>query len=134
MGGPVLVVLLIAATAIAVPPRLPLHRAQPATAAGVLLLALLVRALLMVALRLSCGCRRFRVAGALSWCWHELLPDLRRALGFAGIRFLTQRWPRRWRRGGVRRREVALGQLRNPNPASGRRLAAGYLPRIKGGV
>jgi Zn-dependent protease with chaperone function len=86
MSAPVLAVLLTAAAAIVVPVRLPLHRAQPATAAGVLLLALLVRALFMVAISVLALLRlsEFRVVeGALSWCWHELLPDFPGALGFA---------------------------------------------------
>jgi hypothetical protein len=86
MDGPVLAVLLTAGAAIAVPQRLPLHRAKPTTAAGVLLLALLVRALLMVALSVLALLRlsdAHVVESALSWCWHELLPDLPAALGFA---------------------------------------------------
>jgi Zn-dependent protease with chaperone function len=84
--GPVLAVLLIAAAAIAVPQWLPLHRTRPTTAAGVLLLSLLVRALLMVALSFLALLRLSEVRvveTALSWCWHELLPDLPGALGFA---------------------------------------------------
>ena len=86
MSAPVLTVFLIAAAAIAVPRRLPLHRAQPTTAAAVLVLALLVRALLMVALGVLALLRLSQVGAvesALSWCWHELLPDLPGALGFA---------------------------------------------------
>jgi Zn-dependent protease with chaperone function len=85
MSGPVLAVLLTAAAATAVPQWLPLHRARPTTAAGVLLLALLVRALLMVALSVLALLRLSEVHAVeslLSWCWHELVPDLPRALGF----------------------------------------------------
>jgi peptidase M48-like protein len=86
MGGPMLAVLLTAAAAIAVLQWLPLHRARPTTAAGVLLLALLVRALLMVALSVLALLRLSEVHAVeslLSWCWHELVPDLPGALGFA---------------------------------------------------
>ena len=86
MSAPVLAVLLTATAAIAVPLRLPLHRAEPTTAAAVLLLALLVRALLMLALSVVALLRLSEVGpvvSALSWCWHDLLPDLPGALGFA---------------------------------------------------
>jgi Zn-dependent protease with chaperone function len=86
MSAPVLAVLLTAAAAIVVPVRLPLQRAQPATAAGVLLLALIVRALFMVAISVLALLRlsEFRVVeSVLSWCWHALLADLPGALGFA---------------------------------------------------
>jgi Zn-dependent protease with chaperone function len=86
MGAPVLALLLTAAAATAVPQRLPLHRARPTTAAGVLLLSLLVRALLMVALSVLALLRLSEVRAVeslLSWCWHELVPDLPSAFGFA---------------------------------------------------
>jgi Zn-dependent protease with chaperone function len=86
MSAPVIAVLLTATAAIALPHRLPLHRATPATSAAVLAAALLVRALVMVAIAMLALQRLSNVGivqRALDWCWHELLPDLPTALGFA---------------------------------------------------
>jgi Zn-dependent protease with chaperone function len=86
MSAAVIAVLLTATAAIALPQRLPLHRATPATSAAVLVAALLVRALVMVAIAML-ALQRLSDVGivqrALDWCWHELLPDLPTALGFA---------------------------------------------------
>lgn len=85
MSLPVIAVLLTATAAAALPRRLPLHRATPTTAAAVLLLTLVVRALLVLALGVLALLRLSEVGlveSALDWCWHELLPDLPGALGF----------------------------------------------------
>lgn len=87
MSAPVIAVLVAAAAAIALPHRLPLHRASPITSAALLVAALLVRALLMVAIAMLALQRLSHVGivrGTLDWCWHEFLPDLPAALGFAG--------------------------------------------------
>jgi hypothetical protein len=86
MSTAVIAVLLTATAAIALPHRLSLHRATPATSAAVLMAALLVRALVMVAIAMLALQRLSNVGivqSALDWCWHELLPDLPTALGFA---------------------------------------------------
>jgi hypothetical protein len=86
VSAPVIAVLTTAVAAIALPRRLPLHRASPITAAALLIVALLVRALVMVAIAMLALQRLSEVEivrGALDWCWHEFLPDLPAALGFA---------------------------------------------------
>jgi hypothetical protein len=86
MSTAVIAVLLSATAAIGLPHRLPLHRAAPITSAAVLLAALLLRALVMVAIAMAALQRLSEVAivqAAVDWCWHELLPDLPTALGFA---------------------------------------------------
>ena len=86
MSAPVIAVLLTATAAIALPHRLPLHRATPTTSAAVLLVALLVRALVTVAVAILALQRlsdAMIVQAALDWCWHDVLPDLPTALGFA---------------------------------------------------
>jgi bla regulator protein blaR1 len=86
MSAPVLAVLLTATGAIALPHRLPLHRATPTTSAAVLLVALMVRALVAVAIAVLALERLSDVGivqAALDWCWHDVLPDLPIALGFA---------------------------------------------------
>lgn len=83
----VLLVLLAGAVGtIAASERLPLGRVAPATAAGLLFLALLMRALLAVGLGVIVFLRLAElsvVQAALNWCWHDLLPDLPGLLGFA---------------------------------------------------
>jgi hypothetical protein len=86
MSAPLLAAVLTVAAALALPDRLPLHRAAPATAATVLVLALLLRALVTVTAGFAALVRLSDVGiveAALGWCWHELLPDLPHALGFA---------------------------------------------------
>lgn len=86
MSAPLIAVLVAAAAAIALPHRLPLHRASPITSAALLVVALLLRAVVMVAIAVLALQRLSEVAivrGALDWCWHEFLPDLPAALGFA---------------------------------------------------
>lgn len=70
----------------AAPHYTPLHRAAPLTGATVWMLALLLRALLVVGV----GTFLFAelayangVEAALNWCWHEVLPDIPGWLGFA---------------------------------------------------
>jgi hypothetical protein len=86
MSAPVIAALLTATAAIALPHRLPLHRAAPLTAAAVLVVALLLRAFLTVAIAIL-ALQRLSEIGfvqtALDWCWHEVLPDVPMALGFA---------------------------------------------------
>jgi hypothetical protein len=86
MSAAVIAVLLSATAAIALPHRLPLHRASPTTSAALLVVALLVRALVTVALAVVALQRLSDVAivrATLDWCWHDVLPDLPTALGFA---------------------------------------------------
>jgi bla regulator protein blaR1 len=86
MSAPVIAVLLTATAAIALPHRLPLHRATPTTSAAVLVVALVVRALVTVAIAMLVLQRLSHVGivqAALDWCWHDVLPDLPTALGFA---------------------------------------------------
>jgi Zn-dependent protease with chaperone function len=86
MSTPVIAVLLTAIAAIALPHRLPLHRASPTTSAAVLVLALLVRALVTIAIAVLVLQRLSHVGfvqAALDWCWHDVLPDVPGALGFA---------------------------------------------------
>jgi hypothetical protein len=86
MSAPLLAVLLTAAAALALSTRQPLHRAAPTTAATVLMLALMLRALVTVVAGIAALARLSDVAivdAALGWCWHELLPDIPQALGFA---------------------------------------------------
>jgi Zn-dependent protease with chaperone function len=76
----------LALPAALVPHILPLHRASPVTGAVVWLLALSLRALIVVFLAtLSFSQLAYSgpVEGALSWCWHEVLPDVPTWLGFA---------------------------------------------------
>jgi hypothetical protein len=86
VSAAVVAVLLTAAAAIALPHRLPLHRATPTTSAAVLVLALLVRALVTLAIAVLVLRRLSHVGvvqAALDWCWHDVLPDVPGALGFA---------------------------------------------------
>jgi Zn-dependent protease with chaperone function len=69
-----------------VPHLLPLHRASPVTGAVVWMLDLLLRALVVVFLAtliFSQVAHSEPMESALSWCWHEVLPDIPAWLGFA---------------------------------------------------
>jgi Zn-dependent protease with chaperone function len=69
-----------------VPHVLPLHRASPITGAAVWMLALLLRALVVVCLATAIFTQVAHwglVEAALAWCWHEVLPDVPSWLGFA---------------------------------------------------
>jgi Zn-dependent protease with chaperone function len=69
-----------------VPHVLPLHRASPVTGAVVWMLALALRALVLVFLAtliFSQLAYWHPVEAALAWCWHEVLPDVPSWLGFA---------------------------------------------------
>jgi hypothetical protein len=86
MSAPVIAVLVTAGAVVALPHRLPLQRASPITAAALLIVALLLRAAVMLAIAMLALQRLSEVGavrGALDWCWHEFLPDLPAALGFA---------------------------------------------------
>jgi hypothetical protein len=68
------------------PHLLPLHRAAPVTAAVVWMLALVLRALVVVYLLTVAfaGLAHWEpVEAALAWCWHEVFPDVPSWLGFA---------------------------------------------------
>ena len=70
----------------ALPHRIPLHRAAPVTGAVVWMLALLLRALVVVGGATFLFARLAHtvpVEAALNWCWHEVLPDVPGWLGFA---------------------------------------------------
>jgi Zn-dependent protease with chaperone function len=70
----------------AAPHYIPLHRAAPVTAATVWLLALLVRASIVVGVATLVFARLAHtdlLEAALNWCWHELLPDIPGWLGLA---------------------------------------------------
>ena len=80
------IALVLSLLLIAAPHRLPLHRAAPLTAATVWMLALLLRALVVVGVTtfvLARVAHSHRVEAALSWCWHEVLPDIPGWIGFA---------------------------------------------------
>jgi hypothetical protein len=72
--------------ATAAPHYLPLHRAEPLTGAVVWMLALLLRALIVVGATTFVFARLAHtnlLEAALNWCWHEVLPDIPGWLGFA---------------------------------------------------
>jgi beta-lactamase regulating signal transducer with metallopeptidase domain len=72
--------------AVLVPNLLPLHRAAPVTGAVVWMLALLLRALIVVSVATFAFTQLANanvVESALGWCWHEVLPDIPTLLGFA---------------------------------------------------
>lgn len=72
--------------AAAVPHYIPLHRGAPITGAAVWLLALLLRALIVIGVTTFVFARLAHtelLEAALHWCWHEVLPDLPSRLGFA---------------------------------------------------
>src|SRR5215216_3230725 len=66
--------------------HLHLHRAAPVTGAVVWMLALLLRAVVVVGVA-TFACTQLAhadvIEAALGWCWHEILPDVPRWLGFA---------------------------------------------------
>lgn len=70
----------------AAPHYIPLHRAAPVTGTVVWLLALLLRAAVVVGVG-TFVCARLAHAefleAALDWCWHEVLPDIPGWLGVA---------------------------------------------------
>jgi Zn-dependent protease with chaperone function len=71
---------------IAVPHVMPLHRAAPVTGAVVWMLALLLRAVVVIGLATFLFARLAHtevIEAALNWCWHEILPDVPAWLGFA---------------------------------------------------
>jgi hypothetical protein len=72
--------------ATAAPHYLPLHRAAPLTGAAVWMLALVLRALIVIGVTTFVFARLAHtdlVEAALNWCWHEVLPDIPAWLGFA---------------------------------------------------
>jgi Zn-dependent protease with chaperone function len=72
--------------AVLIPHLLPLHRASPLTGLAVWILALSLRALVVVFLATLLVIQLAHLApaeGALAWCWHEVLPDIPARLGFA---------------------------------------------------
>jgi len=72
--------------ATAAPHYIPLHRAAPMTGAAVWMLALLLRALIVVGATTLVFARLAHtdlLEAALNWCWHEVLPDIPGWLGFA---------------------------------------------------
>jgi hypothetical protein len=76
----------LAIPATAVPHYIPLHRAAPITGAAVWMLALLLRALIVIGATTFVFARLAHtdlLEAALNWCWHEVLPDVPGWLGFA---------------------------------------------------
>jgi Zn-dependent protease with chaperone function len=72
--------------AIAVPHVLPLQRAAPVTAAVVWSIALVLRALIVVAVGIFVSARLAHadsIESVFGWCWHEILPAVSDRLGFA---------------------------------------------------
>jgi hypothetical protein len=70
----------------AAPHYIPLHRAAPITGAAVWMLALLLRALIVIGVTTFVFARLAHtdlLEAALNWCWHEVLPDIPGWLGFA---------------------------------------------------
>ena len=70
----------------AAPHYIQLHRAAPVTGAVVWMLALLLRALVVVGIATFVFARLAHthlLEAALHWCWHEVLPDIPGRLGFA---------------------------------------------------
>jgi Zn-dependent protease with chaperone function len=75
-----------AAVALAAPHLVPLRHARPLPAIAVWLSALALRALLAIAIATAAMAALTTLEplrAALDWCWHEVLPDLPAALGFA---------------------------------------------------
>jgi hypothetical protein len=71
---------------IAVPHAIPLHRAAPMTGAVVWMLALVLRAVVVIGVATFLFARLAHakvIEAALNWCWHEVLPDVPGWLGFA---------------------------------------------------
>jgi Zn-dependent protease with chaperone function len=80
------IALVLSLPVIAAPHRLPLHRAEPLTAAAVWMLALLLRAMVVVGVTTFVFARMahaHQVEAALGWCWHEVLPHVPGWIGFA---------------------------------------------------
>src|SRR5919108_4460288 len=80
------VALALSAAAAVVPHHIPLHRAAPTTGAAVWMLSLVLRALIVVGVATFAFGRLAHsepLEGALSWCWHVVLPDIPHRLGFA---------------------------------------------------
>ena len=72
--------------ATAAPHYIPLHRAAPTTGAAVWMLALLLRALIVIGATTFVFARLAHtdlLEAGLNWCWHEVLPDIPGWLGFA---------------------------------------------------
>jgi hypothetical protein len=72
--------------AAAAPHYMPLHRAAPLTGAAVWMLALVLRALIVIGAATFVFARLAHtdlLEAALNWCWHEVLPDVPGWLGFA---------------------------------------------------
>jgi hypothetical protein len=80
------VALVLSVAAAAVPHYVPLHRAAPVTGTLVWMLALLLRAVVVVGVATFLFARAAHadpLEAALDWCWHEVLPDIPGWLGFA---------------------------------------------------
>src|SRR5688572_14768133 len=80
------IALAVSLPVIAVPHVIPLHRAAPMTGAVVWMLALLLRAVVVIGAATFLFARLAHVEvieAALNWCWHEVLPDVPGWLGFA---------------------------------------------------
>jgi hypothetical protein len=78
--------LVLSIPAAVAPHHIPLHRAAPITGAAVWMLALLLRALIVVGVATFAFARLAHsgpVEAMLNWCWHVVLPDIPRRLGFA---------------------------------------------------
>jgi hypothetical protein len=78
---------LVAALLLTAAPHLfPLHRTAPVTGAAVWMLALLLRAVVVVGVTTFLAARLAHTAlleATLNWCWHSVLPDIPARLGFA---------------------------------------------------
>jgi peptidase M48-like protein len=80
------VALVLSVAAAVAPHYVPLHRAAPLTGTLVWMLALLLRALVVVGVATFVFARAAHadlLEAALDWCWHEVLPDIPGWLGFA---------------------------------------------------
>jgi hypothetical protein len=80
------VALVLSVAAAVAPHFVPLHRAAPVTGTLVWMLALLLRALVVVGVATFVFARAAHtdlLEAALDWCWHAVLPDIPGWLGFA---------------------------------------------------
>jgi Zn-dependent protease with chaperone function len=80
------VALVLSVPAAVAPHHIPLHRAAPITGAAVWMLALLLRALIVVGVATFAFARLAHsgpVEAVFNWCWHVVLPDIPHRLGFA---------------------------------------------------
>lgn len=80
------VALALSVAAVVAPHHIPLHRAAPITGAAVWMLALQLRALILVGVATFAFARLAHsgpVEAVLNWCWHVVLPDIPHRLGFA---------------------------------------------------